>query len=1082
MLRLPSHPANLPQLYDSTASTTEDDAGSGSDVDGDEVRSVAASLLLERRRREEAKGTRRRAKAPRSGASSPVAARSTSTGMALGRTPSQELPARESSRQKMPTIEGRDGLGFVIEGLGGTDYEVAVEEGYGRPAFPRERTYTSSLGSAVSANSSPNASPAFIRTAQRLAVTHEAAISFDDPSRLPPPHAHFLPAQAAENHVRFEQSTKRERRHRERSVDGQVALQPEHIVFPDISSASLSSPESRRASAAASSLSSTHRAPFSTPATSGAPSPRLSSPVPAAPRARSPRLPAGPSTLVGEGMSARSSSPSKLYFPSRPPQPKSPAMSVPSSPAPSNSPSSLVFPSRPQQKTATRTAPSPIMSTASKLHFPSPSPAAAATSTFPARSRQPSGSSVGPFPARVQHRPARSTPHASPASVFPSPAPAHTAGPFPPPPVTSPQARYLARAASTALPPSTTSTPVIPVSPSFVSAISVAEPVFPSLGAQLAEDGIVRAGVASRRVSKAPWEVPAGAHQEADSDDGDELDRMMRAQRRGTSAPGRDRQVAKQREQKRKSIHAELLKPARMPPNLSDLPPLPTSPAQVQDEAFHRLLLEADTVKKSLGEALLSDSLSPRRPSAVHQDPYVDVVVLGDSESDADISLDNGMTPSSSTSSEISLPSFPDVPSHRLNAAYLPPARGFSHRRASASDGDERLETLEEDAIDAHAVASPRPYKPSGLVLSQDFAEEPVSDCATAVAKDVKKSLSLHSDSEKSQFHDAVEELAYAHSQSADSASAKGLQEVPLAPVQVPALELARQQTSQWVLDTLASGDGAGRSLNDIGEEEEEEVEAIRRSRLFGAVPDLPPTPASPSTSASSLPFTPLISSFPPIPQPSSSHSAGSARRRAASGSAAAVPPSPALPQRSASPAPSAGSRSSANSSAAVSYTMPQRRGPTSSGGYVKPKSTLGKKIGSLFSSNGSGSTAGGISSRDIVVSPRATSFSPAFDPFAPTGGPDTRTSISASMGISSSRPTLSSSVNSSLADPHGGGETEHENRLAATPRPPAASGADGLSDLLSRFEREEKERIRGIAHARKAALPAMDAGVPLSA
>ncbi|GAA5884735.1 hypothetical protein JCM6882_005371 [Rhodosporidiobolus microsporus] len=1008
---LPSHPAVLPPLYDSTASTTEDDdADSERDEDEDgTAASIASSLRSERRRRDEARAARRKVRTGRYD----VTSGSASGYEKGGRLAGKQAQDWDGKRTVYPTVEGREGLGFVIEGLGGADYAALVDQA----AAPRhQRTYTSDLGSGISNDSSPANSPSLPRPSPRLAVTHESAISFGNvhSPRFAAPSAYDSPA--TESRVRFEQQPHRPRYERSRSSNGEEGLLPEHIVFPDAAPAPdpLATPASRRISTPASSLFSTRTAPFSSPATSVAPSSRHASPTVNAPRARSPRLPAGPATMAGETMTDRAAVSSKLYFPAPPPNPRSPLATY-SSPNPSVSSSthSLVFPSRPAQKNPPRSSASPVSQHSAKLPFPSP--ASAASPVFPSRSRQPSAP-TGPFPSRSRHRSSGSVDLPSPSSLR---APYPTA-PFPPPPAHSPHARYLSPSEQVSF------TPELPISPSFASTYSnltVAEPIFPSLGAKLADDGIVRADGVHRRVSKAPWELPPGARES--DEDGDELDQMMRAQRRGAVA--RDQAAAKDREERRKSIHAELLKQSAWPANLADLPPVPPSPLQVQDDSFQRALLEADTVKKSLGTSLLSDSLSTRRPSPIYEDPPA---LPTDAASETAVSLDNGMTPSSSTSSEMSLPLFPHVPSHQ-HLYFPPPPRKYAHAHAQAahlggglSDSGEPLETLEEEAI----VASG--FRANGLVNAVQFAVFDGHEHGEPVRRG-----SVVSDSGASRYEDAEEAPN----------SPRGLQEVLAAPVAVMPQR---------------------RSLDDVVEEVEEQPSEP------GRLPRLRLPSSSPTSSA---PATPLISAFPPVPQTSPARSSpGYGRSREASaGSSIVVPPSPSQLHRVASPAPSFGSRSSATSSAAaVSYTLPRRANPTSNG-FVKPKISLGKKIGSIFtgSNASSGSIGGGISSRDIVV-PASLADNP-LGWSTSTATPsewDTRTSFSAStasrhggaLGLHhmASGTPISGASSAAETDDTLNGEGK-ENR-------PARSVA--LDDLLSRFEREEKERIKGIAQKAKVA------------
>ncbi|GAA6002121.1 hypothetical protein JCM10207_003087 [Rhodosporidiobolus poonsookiae] len=1046
---LPTHPSVLPPLYDSTASTTEDDdADSERDFDEDSG-SIASSLLSERRRREEARAIRRRIRAAQAAHSSSSTSRMRAATGAAARPIAEKKPATWAAPgAKMPTVAGREGLGFVIEGLGDADYDAVIEG----TAF---QTYNSSLGSGVSSASSPANSPSLTRPARHLAVTEQNAVTFGEANHPRSPaslHAHFLPG-ASDGHVRFEYS-QRSPRERNSSVGSYVALQPEHIVFPEVPSAaaisSPLSPESRRTSTAAS-LFSNRTATLDSPATSAAPSPRHASPALSQTRARSPRLPAGPNSLIGETIANRAAT-SRLYFPSPP------IGGPPRSPAPSNaSTPSLVFPSRPQTKPPTRASHSPALSVSSKLYFPSP-PSSSTTAVFPSRQRTPSEPDTAVPPG---HRTTRSSSTTS-SSTFSH---AMATAPFPPPPSHSPHARYLAKAGASSLPPPAAVEPDLPISPSFASAMTAIEPVFPSLGARLADDGIVRADVANRRVSKAPWELPPGTR--LSDEEGDELDRMMRAQRRTAPNEKDDRDLAKAREQRRKSIHAELLRQTVFPPASTRVPPMPKSPLLVEDDAFHRALLEADTVKKSLGSSLLSDSVSSRRPSPVYGDNLGSPAADAESERSESLVNGGGMSPSSSTSSHMSLPLFPDVPgTHSLQVFPSPAARHRltpPHAHASLSDSGEPLETLEEGAITAHGGAS---YMPSGMVAAQDFAEyEPAASRSSRAAKRFS-----HVSETGSQFVDADE------GDDAADLSARALQEVPIAPVAVkpvntagdhdgdsaPGLVLAKQQTSKWVLDTLASGTGVGRSLNDIGEEgEEEEVEAIRHSRLV-------------SNTTSSPPVTPLISAFPSIPRTSPGSARSPRQRELSAGSSIQAPPSPRL-YRAVSPAPSATSRSSANSSAAVSYTVPRRNAPTSSTGFVKPKLSLGRKLGSLFSAGGSGSTAShGISSRDIIISHASMTDDPFAAPATPTSEWDTRTSLSAGgVEFRATPATLgdalnnSTSMSSSLATATATERSDATATEAEKENAPAPPATGGLSDLLSRFAQEEKVRIKGIAQAK---------------
>ncbi|GAA5843147.1 hypothetical protein JCM11251_003944 [Rhodosporidiobolus azoricus] len=987
---LPSHPAVLPPLYDSTASTTEDDDADSERDEGEEgmAASVASSLRGERRRRDEARASRRR------GSTMRFEAMPSSLNEKGTRPPMKQVANWDEKRTVYPTSAGRDGLGFVIEGLGGADYDALTDQA-AAPNF--QRTYTSDLGSGISNESSPATSPALPRPSSRLAVTHESAISFADVhSPRSRPSSSFRETPPSESRVRFEQP-RRLYRQRTNSSNTDEGLHPEHIVFPD--TVPLSDPLSTPASRRTSSIFSAQAAAYSSPATSAAPSSRHASPSMTATRARSPRLPAGPATLAGESV-ARAS---KLYFPIPPSNPRSPLATY-SSPVASaaSSTTSLPFPSRPAQNALSRHAQSPASQHSSTLYFPSPSSATSTSPVFPSRSRVPS-ESARPFPNRSQHRPTRSL-TSDPSALFASHTAIRSPGPFPPPPTHSPHARYLHTSDQT----STTSD--LPISPSFASTYSnltVAEPVFPSLGAKLAEDGIVRSDVSNRRITKAPWEIPPGARES--DEDGDELDQMMRAQRRGAAA--RDQAAAKEREERRKSIHAELLKQSGLPPNLAKLPPIPSSPLQVQDDAFQRALLEADTVKRSLGQSLLSDSASTPRPSPGDEEPPVSYAA-----SEASISLETGMnmTPSSSTSSEMSLPSFPDVPSHH-NLYFPSPPRRSPHAGQSVAlnGGEEGLETLEEEAIVANGARA------NGFVSSVDFAEDGNGK------QEVGRRVSVVSESEASRYEDAEEA----------SSSPRGLQEVLAAPIAVMPQR---------------------RELDNVVEEVEDESQDSRRLPRL-RLPTTSPAPSSPAT--------PLISAFPPIPTtpPARSSPSFSRSREASAGSSLAAPPSPSPLQRIASLSPSAASRSSATSSAAVSFTLPRRANPTSNG-FVKPKISLGKKLGSLFATTSS--NRGGISSRDVLSSSAVDENPFSWSTSAAPTQSEWEASQSASMSAYSALGLRTGSVpasgSSSAAETddtlYGGGK---ENR-------PARSAA--LDDLLSRFEVEEKERIRGIAQKAKGA------------
>ncbi|GAA5917484.1 hypothetical protein JCM5296_004729 [Sporobolomyces johnsonii] len=1032
---LPSHPAALPNMYDSTASTSEGGAGSSDDEPG-----VGHSYMSERRRREEARARRRAKHASSSTTTSLNGALNGSIGRQKAESVGRRADAPQlgtSSRRielkgvgieatgKMPTVFGQEGLGLVV-GLADADYQAVVDDASLPPLNSRSvvrSTYSSSLGSAVPSPAlSASPFPTHSRTSSHhLRETSEPAITFQSPrpvpSAAPPsPHAHFLPSQLPQETRDHSQSRQIERA-------GSVALQPDHIVFP--TTLSPESPASTSVSRRPSSTFSFSGAavPCSSPTTSVSTQASKRNSIrltPGSPRARSPRRAAGPTTIVGDILAQQE--PSRLYFP---PPPKSrTSIASPDPPVVSSGLPNVL--------------PSPAPSTSSKLYFPPPpralgdsgseQPFSPVSSTFPSRVRQSSVHSASSAPS--SHRTAFPS-----APIPPSPATStFSVGPFPPPPSYSPHARFLSR-----VPQSASDFPVSPSYGSTLSAMSTnsVEPVFPTLGAQLHADGVVRASAASRRVSPAPWE-------DGERDAGDELDRMMRAQRRTASdEEGKahsPRERAKEKERKRKSIYQELIRAQG-----TDMPPLPTSPqGQHEDlDSFQRELFARDTVKKSLGTGLLSEQ------------PSLPPSEAGD-ERDEDLdSVENLGLTSSSTSSDIStLPSFPDVPTHAYQLVTPSPPSG------SFDDHDE-----------------------VEVVLSQHSSTEAT---ARSIAGNGSPRKQLHrlsmSSSGQSLYEDASE----------DSSATTQEETSP------PRLEMARQQTSLWVLDTLASTiDGSGRKLNDIGEEEEEAEEILQLPVHSAPVTPLAPTFPSISTPpfASKLVF-PSPASTQALPNP---------------------PPSPTLSQ---------GSYSTSSSAAAVSYTLPRRADPTSSATSLplpnttssstgsKSKLKLPKKLGALFGSSSSpsynaaalGIRGHGISSRDIArltrpnpeggltgaapqqqhqilagqqprtsldwdAHTRSTSFSSgsfgaagagAGRSFplvggAPSSVPSTPTFAPPEFRVTppSGRPSLSSEQ-LSLGSSAGAGRGE-----------PLDDGAGKLADLLSRFEKEEKERIRGIATAR---------------
>jgi hypothetical protein len=224
-----------------------------------------------------------------------------------------------------------------------------------------------------------------------------------------------------------------------------------------------------------------------------------------------------------------------------------------------------------------------------------------------------------------------------------------------------------------------------------------------------------------------------------------------------------------EKERKRRNIYNELIRTK-------------TSDSLAGDEeldSFQRELLARDTVKKSLGAPLMSDAAS-KAPSD------------GSDHEDAE---STGITPSTSTSSDIStLPSFPDVPTHTY---HLSPSAS-----AATVDDPDQVEVVLSD--ESSAVPSP-------ITPTFSYSYHPTTPPkANPVKRAQRISLTSSSTSDQSHYEDAQEDPSRA---SVDEGSRE----------QQPMLELSKQQTSLWVLDTLAStvSESQGRPLSDIGETEE---------------------------------------------------------------------------------------------------------------------------------------------------------------------------------------------------------------------------------------------------------------------
>lgn len=199
-----------------------------------------------------------------------------------------------------------------------------------------------------------------------------------------------------------------------------------------------------------------------------------------------------------------------------------------------------------------------------------------------------------------------------------------------------------------------------------------------------------------------------------------------------------------------------------------------------------------------------------------------------------------------------------------------------------------------------------------------------------------------------------------------------------------------------------------------------------------------------------STPLTPLFTS------PARSTRA----RETSAGSSISAPLSPDL-YRTTSPAPS---QRSAGSSSAVSHTAPPKRAGTSAaaGQHFKPKLTLGKKIGQLFSSATPAPMRAGISSRDALALGTATDDdSVQWDARSASGRSTATYAPSVAGGAHAPAPPLPVG---NLTRPLDEKENVHPAKATRSPT------VNGLDDLLSRFEQEDKERFRGIAAARKTA------------
>ncbi|GAA6050813.1 hypothetical protein JCM3770_001659 [Rhodotorula araucariae] len=515
-----------------------------------------------------------------------------------------------------------------------------------------------------------------------------------------------------------------------------------------------------------------------------------------------------------------------------------------------------------------------------------------------------------------------------------------------------------------------------------------------------------------------------------EDDTGDELDRMMRAQRRTEHIP---RTSPKDRgEGQRRSLRVELAKPTKG----TSTPPIPRvlwSPPSPLEIAFDRALLDTETKRRSLGGSLLSDEAPSRRTSATPtitpDAEYLSVRDLrrsGSSVSDdasertnlaASPLLGNGLTASvSSTGSDVSsLPSFPDVPQHL--SPPVPPLpeqhQVFPNARATPLVVGGLGHPLDErDSLDRRTRAVP-------------------SSVATATNR-----LSMVSESGAPQYEDAP---AFPPALAEPSLHAS-----PHTPGAVPGENDAadqKQHAREWV-ETLV--DGPARSLGEIGEEPEDEDERMRQATLS------PPPTTSPSTLSISLPFRA------PPREPS-----------ATSNASLSVPSPTAVHARAPSPVPS-----TASSAAAISNLLAPPTSPRAAAGHFKPRLTLGRKIGALFGA-GAGSARGGIGSRDVVRPPGVGAGAGAG---AGTGleigeAWDAQERMGSSTGTASGTMSVTGTVPPSPVDALFAPSLQAPAADAGKQNTPAittaATATGGLDALLARFEAEEKERFRGIAAAR---------------
>ncbi|GAA5896030.1 uncharacterized protein JCM6883_001691 [Sporobolomyces salmoneus] len=399
--------------------------------------------------------------------------------------------------------------------------------------------------------------------------------------------------------------------------------------------------------------------------------------------------------------------------------------------------------------------------------------------------------------------------------------------------------------------------------------------------------------------------------------------------------------------------------------------------------------------------------------------------------SDHDDADSTGITPSTSASSDMStLPPFPDVPTHTYQ---LP-----------TSNSCQSGVTVDPDQVEI-VLSDASSIGPSPITPTFSYSYHPATPPKANHLKHAHRfSLTSSSTSDQSHYEDAREDPSRA---SIDEATPHSPQE--------PKLELSKQQTSLWVLDTLASTipESAGRPLSDIGETEEPE-EVLRD----GSCP-LPPPVKSVQVVDSFIPRSP---------------SAGSLQGQS---------PSMAAIQRCDSPTFSQRSRST-TSSAPVSYTAPKRT-PVASTAPMKTKNTFGKKITSLFGGGPSynaaalGLRGNGISSRDVVGLGRSSQPQMAEKQSSRKGGlpskPSSDLSFTRPSSETHSRTHSHSSSSYSTFPPIPTTPQSFSNAtFAALPRssgPPSTteseSGANKLADMLSKFEQEEKARFKGIAESR---------------